>query len=347
MDADKDSLLRRFLAIRDFDEYMEEYESFHGLTMGKDTFRQEMHLMESDGRHTHREKDRILQKRKRDLVKKLRKDLEALRDETARMGVWREPGPAGVLKLTYRYPDGRNGDLSHYAAQLVGNIEQLDEDLYQVMFSSDEREFLEIAAFLERSFFSHYDDADADETAWFLIRNNRIAELEYRMWYLNYYTQEYRNIRSVPDLSLKKMISDYRDDIMRRRDAIYEKLIIDGVTNARWVSEQKAFSIVKKHFPDAVFQYRAEWLHGQRLDIFIPGQNCGIEYQGLQHTEAVDFFGGEKGLKERQDQDRRKWMRCRQNGVKLLYWDGGKPLTEEYFLSELYPRISGLWRHVE
>ena len=65
-------------------------------------------------------------------------------------------------------------------------------------------------------------------------------------------------IRSVPDLSLKKMISGYRDDIMRRRDAIYEKLIMDGVTNARWVSEQKAFSIVKKHFPDAVFQYRAE-----------------------------------------------------------------------------------------
>ena len=50
-------------------------------------------------------------------------------------------------------------------------------------------------------------------------------------------------------------------------------------------------------------------------------------------------FGGEEGLKERQDQDKRKWMRCRQNGVKLLYWDGEKPLTEEYFLSEFFPRI--------
>ena len=32
-------------------------------------------------------------------------------------------------------------------------------------------------------------------------------------------------------------------------------------------------------------------------------------------------------------------MRCQANGIKVLYWDYDKPLSDEYFMNEIMPQI--------
>ena len=64
-----------------------------------------------------------------------------------------------------------------------------------------------------------------------------------------------------------------------------------------WLTLEKRnnlFKVVKKEYPDALYQYHSEWLGRQSLDIYIPSLRIGIEYQGIQHYEAVDYFGETK-----------------------------------------------------
>ncbi len=35
------------------------------------------------------------------------------------------------------------------------------------------------------------------------------------------------------------------------------------------------------------------WLGKQRLDVYLPELRLAIEYQGKQHTDSVEFFGGQ------------------------------------------------------
>lgn len=51
---------------------------------------------------------------------------------------------------------------------------------------------------------------------------------------------------------------------------------------------------------------------------------CLIEYDGKQHFEPIDYFGGEKSFKETKFRDEIKNNYCKQNNIKLIripYWD--------------------------
>lgn len=55
-----------------------------------------------------------------------------------------------------------------------------------------------------------------------------------------------------------------------------------------------------------------------RFDFYLPEHNICIEYQGKQHYEIIDFFGGEKGFKERKKRDSLKRDYCINNNIKLI-----------------------------
>ncbi len=97
-----------------------------------------------------------------------------------------------------------------------------------------------------------------------------------------------------------------------------------------WVSETKLFYEIKENFPDfTIWQHaRPKWLGRQHLDIFIEDLNIAVEYQGLQHDEPVEFFGGEKAFVENQKRDARKRELCRKNQVTLIYVREGYNLDE-------------------
>ena len=60
------------------------------------------------------------------------------------------------------------------------------------------------------------------------------------------------------------------------------------------------------------------------FDFYLPEYNACIEFQGKQHYEVVEHFGGEEDFKVRQKRDNIKAEYCLQNQIELLcipYWD--------------------------
>jgi hypothetical protein len=88
-----------------------------------------------------------------------------------------------------------------------------------------------------------------------------------------------------------------------------------------WVSETNLFNCVNEYFEELeVIQHASPtWLGRQHLDIFIPEYNLAIEYQGKQHSEPVEFFGGIEGFEKTVERDLRKKKLCKENNCSLFY----------------------------
>lgn len=95
-----------------------------------------------------------------------------------------------------------------------------------------------------------------------------------------------------------------------------------------WISEMEMFNLIKTRFPNAKHHARPKWLKPQHLDVFDEVHNLAFEYQGKQHYEPVDYFGGKTALSNTRKLDKRKQNLCKRNGIKLIYWDYNEPLTE-------------------
>lgn len=315
---------------------MENFARFTGIPREGDVFYKEMSLMGSDGEYTHREKDKIRNRKIRDLIREFSSEIASLMDDTEKKGVYIS-GPGRVRKhveVAYRYPNDKNGDIDHAIAVERAISISTDGDSEKAVLPGSDHESIELMVFPAKNFFTGYDfskvhDEDGPD---YLLLHNRIYRIEYLMWQINCYREEFRSLRSIKDIRLRDLLKEHHDSLNSRRNEIYEQLIADGETHARWVSEQKAYSIVKSFYPDAKFQYQPAWLNGQRLDIYIPSKKAAIEYQGKQHTEPVEFFGGSSGLMDNLERDMRKKYFCNVNGVELFYWNYDKPLTKEYFI---------------
>lgn len=110
---------------------------------------------------------------------------------------------------------------------------------------------------------------------------------------------------------------------------VYEKMCeimnVDAGSSVRWKNEFNLYRLVKKHYDETIYQFRASWLGAQSLDIFIPSLSLAIEYQGVQHYKKVDLFGGEEEFQNRKINDEKKRIKCKENNVKLLEW----PYTDD------------------
>ena len=93
----------------------------------------------------------------------------------------------------------------------------------------------------------------------------------------------------------------------------------------KWKSEQLVYELTKKIYKKhaVIYQYRPFFLKSDKgqmsYDVFICGLNVAIEYQGKQHFEPVEIFGGEKHFKEQVFRDKLKRELSAKNGVSLVY----------------------------
>jgi hypothetical protein len=88
----------------------------------------------------------------------------------------------------------------------------------------------------------------------------------------------------------------------------------------KWVSETILFLKIQSLFPDTpvIRQGFPSWLIPHRFDVWVPSRKIAVEYNGKQHYEPVDFFGGVEGFKNQKKRDRRKAALCAKNGVRLF-----------------------------
>ena len=88
-----------------------------------------------------------------------------------------------------------------------------------------------------------------------------------------------------------------------------------------WVSETNLFNAVNHFFDseEVVHHGSPKWLGKQHLDVYLPKFNIAIEYQGKQHSEPIEIFGGHEGFLKTLERDKRKKKLCKENGCLLLY----------------------------
>jgi len=102
-----------------------------------------------------------------------------------------------------------------------------------------------------------------------------------------------------------------------------------------WISEMKMYNLIKKYFLDAEHHVSPDWLKPQHLDVYILSISVAFEYQGRQHFEPVDYFGGEESFKYIQELDNRKKKICRKNKVKLIEWNYNENIEESILFQKL------------
>lgn len=241
------------------------------------------------------------------------------------------------IKYEFLYPNGKNGDIDMFIANKYGEVQQVSSLKYQVTIPVKYRDQI---ALMNSSNMSHFGPRQCEDVQLnrneinnFLLRYNLCISLAQ----LNSIALECGMSINYP---LRKQAEDirvaYLGHLRDERRKLYADMVSMGnITTSRWKSEQQAYTIVKTQYADAIYQYTADWLGQQSLDIYIPSIHIAVEYQGVQHFEPVRGFGGEEGLSKRLALDKKKRALCEKNGIRLVEWRYDEPLTEDTIIQKI------------
>lgn len=109
----------------------------------------------------------------------------------------------------------------------------------------------------------------------------------------------------------------------------------------RWKSEELVLKYVSQIFKNnkVIHQHRPYFLHTQNgqlsYDVFVSGKNIAFEYQGKQHFEPVEIFGGKENFEKQQERDKIKKELSIKNNVKLIYINYWENITKELIIEKL------------
>ena len=82
-------------------------------------------------------------------------------------------------------------------------------------------------------------------------------------------------------------------------------------------------------------------IHSLRFDFYLPQYNTAIEYQGIQHFEPVEYFGGEEKFVIRVRHDKIKKEYCKTHDIKLYYINYNEVVQDK--LDELLQNEDMVW----
>lgn len=121
----------------------------------------------------------------------------------------------------------------------------------------------------------------------------------------------------------KNLLSNYLDTYNEAENAIRKNRGLPMVGEG-WVSETKIYYLIKKHFGNQtsiLHHGRPKWLGRQHFDIYLPEYNLAIEFQGEQHYQPIDFFGGKESFEKNKVRDERKKVLAKENNCHLICVD--------------------------
>jgi hypothetical protein len=100
----------------------------------------------------------------------------------------------------------------------------------------------------------------------------------------------------------------------------------------------KKIPFISQHrFIDCTNKIKGRYCRKLPFDFYLPKFNSCVEFDGLQHFQSVDRWGGEEGFQNRKKLDKIKTEYCEENGIKLIRipYTMKKEDIEPYILSEL------------
>lgn len=137
------------------------------------------------------------------------------------------------------------------------------------------------------------------------------------------FVENQRRLTSRMDVGylLEGAIRDQCRVILKKAEDLYRDSIGMPRIGEGWISETELFYRLAEVFSDheVIHHGKPCWLGRQHLDIYFPNLNIAVEYQGLQHYEPIDFFGGHEAFERNQERDQRKRRLCETNGCTLVY----------------------------
>lgn len=223
------------------------------------------------------------------------------------------------LEFSFKYPNGINGDLLRYIFEEFGEITENTSSFLRGRIPQKHIKQFEI--------FSTIPYYLTDEQCFFdIFEKHHLPTILYRKRHSVAETNLYKKIFYE---KLMVVLNAHKKEQEKQRKDLYSRLILLDRTSPKWKTEALLFSLVSGFYPDAIYQYRPDWLDMQSLDIYIPSLYAGIEYQGVQHYKAIEHFGGEEHFLQQQENDRKKKQLCKDNGVILIEWPYSKEVTEE------------------
>ncbi len=118
--------------------------------------------------------------------------------------------------------------------------------------------------------------------------------------------------------------------ILKQSEDLYREAIGMPKVGEGWISETELFYLLSNYFvrDEVIHHASPNWLGRQHLDIYFPKHNIAIEYQGQQHYEPIDFFGGHDAYLKSVERDQRKQQLCKENNCTLIYVMKGYNICE-------------------
>ncbi len=107
------------------------------------------------------------------------------------------------------------------------------------------------------------------------------------------------------------------------KKGIYNNLdrTLYDISEYKWKSEELMYECIKKVYKNknVIHQYRPFFLGKQSYDVYVCGEDIAFEYQGKQHFEPIDIFGGIESFEKNKQRDAIKAELSKKNNVKLIY----------------------------
>lgn len=167
-------------------------------------------------------------------------------------------------------------------------------------------------------------------------------------YYMYEVKQEYKQKPRLPPeeadelAELKELVDESWERILKAIENEVRQEFGHHEIGSRWESETVLYNLINTKYGDEFTikrHHRPDWLEGLELDIFIEEAQVGIEYQGVQHYEVVEAWGGEEGLEERQERDQRTKELCQEYGVELVEVRYDEEISEELVTKKIEPQI--------
>jgi hypothetical protein len=154
------------------------------------------------------------------------------------------------------------------------------------------------------------------------------------------YVKKWESLSSISNLDekeIKKVISFFERELRESENDLRLSRGLPKIGEG-WISETELFYHIRTEFSNlkVIHHGRPKWLGRQHLDIYIEDFNIGIEYQGKQHSQSVEYFGGDTSFTKQLMLDEKKKVICEENGCELI------EVFPEYNLKDILGKISNI-----